>query len=361
MKIRFLFTAFLLSLFHYSQAQWTQGTQKLTADDSIGIALSNPLFSLDVNGTIRTNYLLRLTGGRSSFLTNLGEVGIYRTKDINGSYPFDDNGHLVFQGRSSTSSPRDIVFATGDTPSARMVLSSSGRLGVGLTDPTAILDVRRSGSLGGAFNPSLAYVKIGDGTTDLIMDGNEIYSTGTLSIGSSYNSHISFRNVDSNGHEHLMILAADGKLGIGTQSPTAKLDVAGHGKFSADLTVSGSLNIGNMLDVAGTSQFTGKMTVDNDIEALKLKVTATPGSVPDYVFKPDYKLRSLAEVEAYIQANSHLPNVPSAREVETDGQNVGDMQLKLLEKVEELMLYTIEQQKQIEALKEELEALKKNK
>ncbi len=108
------------------------------------------------------------------------------------------------------------------------------------------------------------------------------------------------------------------------------------------------------LDVEGTSHFTNKMIVDNEIESKKVKVTATPGSVPDYVFAPTYKLQTLNELEKYIQTNKHLPNIPSVKEVETNGQNLGDMQLKLLEKIEELTLYTIEQGKDIKMLKSKL-------
>ncbi|GHE75026.1 pyocin knob domain-containing protein [Roseivirga thermotolerans] len=114
-------------------------------------------------------------------------------------------------------------------------------------------------------------------------------------------------------------------------------------------------------------KFDAHVYVEGNIESKKVKVTATPGSVPDYVFKPDYELRSLPELESYIKANSHLPNVPSAKEVETNGQDVGDMQLKLLEKIEELTLYIIEQNKEVKALKEivekqskEIEDLKAN-
>ncbi|WP_421977678.1 hypothetical protein [Roseivirga seohaensis] len=90
-----------------------------------------------------------------------------------------------------------------------------------------------------------------------------------------------------------------------------------------------------------------KIIVQGNLEAKKVKVTTTPGSVPDYVFQPNYKLKTLNELEAFIKANSHLPNIPNAKEIETNGQNVGELQLKLLEKIEELTLYTIEQEKSL--------------
>jgi hypothetical protein len=62
----------------------------------------------------------------------------------------------------------------------------------------------------------------------------------------------------------------------------------------------------------------------------------------DYVFNDDYKLRSLSSLESFIKQNKHLPEVPSAKEVEEKGISVGDNQALLLKKIEELTLYVIE-------------------
>lgn len=72
---------------------------------------------------------------------------------------------------------------------------------------------------------------------------------------------------------------------------------------------------------------------------------------PDYVFNLDYKLMPLNELEGFIKINNHLPNIPTEAEVKTNGINVAEMNAKLLQKVEELTLYVIDQQKQIEELK----------
>ncbi len=103
-------------------------------------------------------------------------------------------------------------------------------------------------------------------------------------------------------------------------------------------------------DVHGMSRFTQNMVVEGNIESKKIKVTAIPGTVPDYVFKADYELISLRELENFINKNSHLPNVPSAKEVEENGQDVGGLQLKLLEKIEELTLYIIDLEKRLKEL-----------
>jgi hypothetical protein len=102
-----------------------------------------------------------------------------------------------------------------------------------------------------------------------------------------------------------------------------------------------------------------QLYVEKGIRTEKVKVDVKNGNWPDFVFEDNYTLPSLMEVEQFITTNKHLPNVPSAEEVETEGIDLGEMDKILLQKIEELTLYTIEQQKQLELLKKELELLKK--
>ena len=99
------------------------------------------------------------------------------------------------------------------------------------------------------------------------------------------------------------------------------------------------------------------LVVNGTVESKKVKVSASPGTFPDYVFKPEYKLRSLGELEAFISAYGHLPNVPKAEEVERNGQDLGLIQQRLLEKIEELTLYTLDQQKYLLEQQRQNEAL----
>lgn len=104
------------------------------------------------------------------------------------------------------------------------------------------------------------------------------------------------------------------------------------------------------------------LTVKGKIHTQEVLVDLNGAVAPDYVFevyfegtsevKPDYTMRSLKEVATYIQTHHHLPGVPSAKEINSNGLALKEMNLILLEKIEELMLYTIEQQKQIDSLKE---------
>ncbi|BFP40638.1 hypothetical protein FGF1_14830 [Flavobacteriaceae bacterium GF1] len=108
----------------------------------------------------------------------------------------------------------------------------------------------------------------------------------------------------------------DGKMGIGTTSPDAKL------------------------------------TVKGNIHAEEVKVDLNVPA-PDYVFKEGYDLKSLQEIQDYIKEHGHLPNIPSAQEMEEDGIELGRMNMKLLEKIEELTLYVIDLKKEINLLKKD--------
>jgi len=98
-----------------------------------------------------------------------------------------------------------------------------------------------------------------------------------------------------------------------------------------------------------------KLAVAGKIAAWgEIKVFTNGSSFPDYVFAPEYKLRSLEETEKYVKENHHLPEVPSAAEIAKDGMSLNGMNEILLKKVEELTLYIIEQNKRIQALEEKL-------
>ncbi|MCE7057196.1 hypothetical protein LZF95_21120 [Algoriphagus sp. AGSA1] len=170
-----------------------------------------------------------------------------------------------------------------------------------------------------------------------------------------------------------------GDVGIGTTTPLSKLHVNGSSRW-----------VGNNQDVVeinktGSGQFVrqsidnlssnawilrgyvidgfqadfnlGGIKVNGTVKTKEVNVTAT--GWPDYVFRPGYQLMPLSELETFIQKNGHLPDVPTEAEVMENGVNLAEMNVKLLEKVEELTLYLIEQSTQIKALKAELESVKK--
>ncbi|MBQ3677144.1 MAG: hypothetical protein II926_07265 [Bacteroidales bacterium] len=148
-----------------------------------------------------------------------------------------------------------------------------------------------------------------------------------------------FKNIASNGQEIQFKLNSNGKL-------------ITDGSITCNSTVSTNTTHTNYLSVNGANTSnTYKLAVNSGILCEELKVMAdVPSS--DYVFEPSYKLKPLSEVEAFVTENKHLPDVPSAKEFKENGYKVGEMDNLLLQKVEELTLYIIDLQKQIEELKQ---------
>ncbi|MEI7980341.1 MAG: hypothetical protein WCI71_01720 [Bacteroidota bacterium] len=120
----------------------------------------------------------------------------------------------------------------------------------------------------------------------------------------------------------------------------------------------GTAYISNDLRIGTQNQATGyALSVNGKIACTEVLVQDL-GNWPDYVFRKDYHLMSLENLERNISENGHLPGLPSAKEVETEGIHIGDIQRKVVEKVEELTLYTIEQGKLLRELRQEIELLK---
>ena len=106
----------------------------------------------------------------------------------------------------------------------------------------------------------------------------------------------------------------------------------------------------------GTATPSEKLSVNGKIRAKEVKVEAT--NWPDYVFESSYALPNLKVTEKFIKENKHLPEIPSAKEVEKKGISLGEMDTKLLKKIEELTLYLIEQSKELKKLRSEIDQLK---
>jgi hypothetical protein len=105
----------------------------------------------------------------------------------------------------------------------------------------------------------------------------------------------------------------------------------------------------------GTASPTEKLGVNGTIRAKEIKVDSGPW--PDYVFEEDYNLKSLPEIEAFIKTNKHLPGIPNQQQIKEEGVSLGEMNRKLLEKVEELTLILIANEKEVNQMNMKLEQL----
>lgn len=138
-----------------------------------------------------------------------------------------------------------------------------------------------------------------------------------------------------------------------------QLSCGGGGMCVSRFTITDNGNVG-----IGTQTPSAKLAVVGGISAQRIKVSAV-NAWPDYVFETSYALPSLREVEQHIMRYKHLPDVPSAKEVEDNGLDLGDNQAVLLKKIEELTLYMIaqdkkmdEQEKKMKAMEDEIKKLK---
>ncbi|HKM93745.1 MAG TPA: hypothetical protein VJY41_08850 [Prolixibacteraceae bacterium] len=112
--------------------------------------------------------------------------------------------------------------------------------------------------------------------------------------------------------------------------------------------IGGNVNPQTALDVNGTISCYD-IASNGKITTKEVEVTLT--GWPDYVFEDDYQLSPLSEVESFINENGHLPGIKSAKEIEENGLSLGEMNKQLMEKVEELTLYVIQLQKEVDSLK----------
>jgi len=109
----------------------------------------------------------------------------------------------------------------------------------------------------------------------------------------------------------------------------------------------------------GTDDPQADLAVNGDILAKQIKVK-TDITVPDYVFEPGYKMNTLEQIEEFVKTHKHLPEIPSAKEIEKEGLNVAEMNLLLLKKMEEMTLQMIQMNKTLVKQTEELKQLKEN-
>jgi hypothetical protein len=142
----------------------------------------------------------------------------------------------------------------------------------------------------------------------------------------------------------------DGKVGIGTDLPVEKLQVDGN------TVLNGNVRIG--ISNSTSNNYTRKLVVEGIVLSREFRVTDLP-VWPDFVFSKNHKLKSLNELKSYIEKESHLPDIPSEKEVKEKGDySINEMIVKLLQKQEESTLYILQLHDRIEQLEKETERLR---
>ena len=179
--------------------------------------------------------------------------------------------------------------------------------------------------------------------------GIGLYGEGGYKGVYGYSNSPGYPNI-TNGVCGIAMGAGGPRIGVFGAAYDGSANWAGY--FNGSTYIGGDLRIGTFTAATGYT-----VSVNGKIACTEVLVQL-PGEWPDYVFKKGYKLMSLKNLEGEILENGHLPGLPSAQEVEASGIQMGEMQKKVVEKIEELTLYTIEQGKLVEELKREIDSLK---
>jgi hypothetical protein len=206
----------------------------------------------------------------------------------------------------------------------------------------------------GPYSYSFGHYANATGDTSLVIGHRSTASdTLTIAIGNyalaQRSSAIAFGNFVSASANYAMTIGRGVGMALRLENTVSNSLMIGFNSNLPTFFVGGSAGKGKTGNVGiGTSDTKGhKLAVKGSIIAEEI-FTKLYYNWPDFVFEEQYALKSLAEVENFIQKNKHLPNVPSSKKIAENGINLGEMDAILLQKIEELTLYTIKQQKLIE-------------
>jgi hypothetical protein len=377
---------------------------RITNAGNVGIGVTSPTEKLEVAGFAKTtsgykvgssvviNASRDYTGGSGTFSGNLTVTGT-------GNSSFTGN---VGIGTSPTEKLEVVGWAktsngykVGASPVIDINRNYSGNNGtfVGALAVSGTSTLNGNVGIGNSPNSNKLSVNGTVQATSFSGDG-----TGLTNVRDNLGNHTATQNIklagkwlSGDGDNEGIFISSDGKIGMGTSSPGAQLELADFGNpgsknleigndvYLSDIDEANTLGIyGNqdntigaiilgsngpkLLGFAGnlgigTTPSNGyKLSVAGKIRCTEIMVEALPWS--DYVFDKGYNLMPIKELELYILTNKHLPDIPDEKTVSEQGLSIGEMNAQLLRKVEELTLYIIEQQKVLENQQNEIEKIR---
>lgn len=299
------------------------------------------------------------SGNGSDF--HISRNAAFRTSDDTYQY-IDDDGEeaisILFEKSNLNFNYAPIGTGAINWETKLFMEGPTGNIGIGNVTPAEKMQVTgnllvRNPTQNGALILSPA-------STDLGIDPEFYIQSAETGSGNGPSFHISrnamfrtsddtYQYIDDEGEEAISILFERGNMKF-NYAP------AGTGAINWETQVFMEGPTGNV-GIGTTNTLDYKLAVNGSIGSKEIKVES-PSDWPDFVFDKDYELRSLSEVENYIDENNHLPEIPSQNEVEENGLNLGEMDAKLLQKIEELTLYMIEMNKRIDQLEKENKQLK---
>ncbi|MGQ7855264.1 hypothetical protein ACUN24_13600 [Pedobacter sp. WC2501] len=234
-----------------------------------------------------------------------------------------------------------ILAVSTKSVTAQNIFPENGNAGIGTTTPQYRLQILGNHDAT-QFNMRFNHHEPAQ-RADLTLWASEPQLTWTgVGIGNNVINTVGItRIIDTKGGSYIRLLDSEIKLNVVQQN----------GVDISALSVNAEGNIG-----IGTSTPKEKLSVNGKIRAQEVKVETA--NWPDYVFEENYELTSLPSLEKFIKANKHLPEVPSALEIQKSGLDLGKTQTLFLKKLEELTLILIEKDKQLQKQQQELDEVK---
>jgi len=349
----------------------------INANRNIGMGTNNPLTKLHIyNGASG-----KVPHGFTDFVVeddHHGMINILTPSNYSGYFGFADATD-DFVGGIQYNHTNDIMYLRVNNHAADMVINKDGNVGIGTTAPVTNLDISTTD-----YNAADG-LRISQGSSSGNKNSGRLFFENLGETSNSFaimkaDNRLSFRGnarAGSSSGTEFFSIENSGQIGIGTANPGyGKLHIDGTGPSqginlwtdSGEVTSriwidnvaktfhltkgdnpTNGITIENGGDVGiGTATPDSKLSVNGEIHTKEVKVDLVGWS--DFVFEKGYDLPSLEEVEHHISDKGHLQDIPSAADVASNGIKLGEMDAKLLQKIEELMLYTIQQQKEIDAL-----------